>query len=378
MPDAPERPSRESLSAPHFEHSHAHGAFRYEGCRYQLRIALRADDRGIPRCSSVEIQMMSGEHDTPPVLIRPRVNDRRRLAELVFLLAAKLKYDLLRQYQYDNAGFLHSEEIVGLGKRGLTGVPATVYAGLGTLWRRAKGRDGQYYNFLHRFLADRDQLWHLVCFCGQTGDRAEGQNLVWWLNVFPGDISFFWEGNAEPIADGDLKKSLPTLFPEAALLGERAWDSFLRDFWGLYPGGRHDCVGANDPPEMGRLPAGNAGQDVAAKGGVTRRSAGTRSSLVEEVLSYLKDLAEECGRLPYYFPQHLRVSSPGKMPFDEIRQIVNVIEDRTTFDKWLAEERERLRRTGADPDALAYSPNRSIPQDGDSDSQFGVQTTIIA
>ncbi len=102
-----------------------------------------------------------------------------------------------------------------------------------------------------------------------------------------------------------------------------------------------------------------------------KKLAGVRSVLTKEVLSYLRDVATEFGKLPEYFPEHLRDSSPDSSPFDRIRQTVQVVEDRSGLDKWLAEERERQRRSGVDPDAMAYSPRRGLPVDGSGD---GYQT----
>jgi HEAT repeat protein len=89
-------------------------------------------------------------------------------------------------------------------------------------------------------------------------------------------------------------------------------------------------------------------------------------TLRKEVLRYLRDLANECAELPYYFPQHLRGGNLGKTPFDKIRQVVRVIEDRAGFHKRLAEDRERLRRQGIDQDYLRYMPNMGmLEEEGD-------------
>ena len=62
---------------------------------------------------------------------------------------------------------------------------------------------------------------------------------------------------------------------------------------------------------------------------------------VEEVLGYLDALADQAARLPTYFPAHLRQAEPGGHPFDAIRQMVQVVADRSAWDRWRAEERER-------------------------------------
>lgn len=98
--------------------------------------------------------------------------------------------------------------------------------------------------------------------------------------------------------------------------------------------------------------------------------------LAEQVLSYLEKLEEDCAELPYYFPDHLR--REGESAFDKIRQTVRVIEDRKAFDKWLAEERERLRRAGTDPEGLSYGPNRGLPGEMDESYGHGLSPAVIA
>jgi hypothetical protein len=87
-----------------------------------------------------------------------------------------------------------------------------------------------------------------------------------------------------------------------------------------------------------------------------------RSQLVEEVLAYLDALAADMAELPAYYPAHLRVAEAGQTRFDAIRQLVQVVEDRTAFERWLAEEREQLRAAGQDVDHLAYAPTRACPE----------------
>ena len=83
-----------------------------------------------------------------------------------------------------------------------------------------------------------------------------------------------------------------------------------------------------------------------------------RSSLVEDLLSYLDRLSDWAAELPAYFPDHLRL--PGG--FDRIRQRVQVIQDRRVWERWWAEQRERLRASGQDPEAMAYDPTRARPE----------------
>ena len=95
-----------------------------------------------------------------------------------------------------------------------------------------------------------------------------------------------------------------------------------------------------------------------------------RSQLVEEVLSYLDDLAKRMAELPSYYPAHLRtIDGDGKTRFDEIRQMVQVVEDHSAFEQWLAQERERVRAAGQDFDRLAYAPSRARPEMGEEDDR---------
>ncbi|MGE0821747.1 MAG: HEAT repeat domain-containing protein [Candidatus Binatia bacterium] len=92
-----------------------------------------------------------------------------------------------------------------------------------------------------------------------------------------------------------------------------------------------------------------------------------RSHLVEEVQAYLNDLAQKMAKLSEYYPAHLRTDNTGTTRFDDIRQLVQVVEDRRKFEKWVAEEREGLRAAGQDIDRLAYKPTRARPELGEDD-----------
>jgi hypothetical protein len=83
------------------------------------------------------------------------------------------------------------------------------------------------------------------------------------------------------------------------------------------------------------------------------------SQLMEEVLKYLDSVARDAAILPKYYPDHLRDGEGAKTRFDEIRQTVQVVEDRSKFEKWLAEEMERSRAAGRGFDRIAYTPARS-------------------
>lgn len=86
------------------------------------------------------------------------------------------------------------------------------------------------------------------------------------------------------------------------------------------------------------------------------------SSLVDEVIHYLRNLADECARLPSYFPAHLHFDGSEETPFDELRQTVQLVTDRHRLDEWLAEQREQMIRQGLDPDSMAYGPRRGLPE----------------
>ena len=84
---------------------------------------------------------------------------------------------------------------------------------------------------------------------------------------------------------------------------------------------------------------------------------------VAEVLGYLDALADQAARLPIYFPAHVRQAEPGGHPFDAIRQMVQVVEDRSAWDRWRAEERELARAAGLEDDRRAYAPGRARPEE---------------
>src|SRR5947209_8107743 len=87
--------------------------------------------------------------------------------------------------------------------------------------------------------------------------------------------------------------------------------------------------------------------------------------LVEEVLAYLDALAKHTAELPPYYPAHLTSPpSSGSGGFDDIRQLVQLVEDRKGFERWQAEERERIRAERMELDRLAYyyKPWRANPE----------------
>jgi hypothetical protein len=84
-----------------------------------------------------------------------------------------------------------------------------------------------------------------------------------------------------------------------------------------------------------------------------------RSRKVDEVLDYLDSLAREMAELPAYYPPRLRSPESGKTLFDELRQKVRVVEDRTAFHNYLAKMREQMRAQGIEVDPRAYANTES-------------------
>ncbi|MGH8552045.1 MAG: hypothetical protein ACRERS_02010, partial [Methylococcales bacterium] len=78
---------------------------------------------------------------------------------------------------------------------------------------------------------------------------------------------------------------------------------------------------------------------------------------MSEVLQYLDKVAKNAAKLPNYFPKHLRGQEPGEgLPFDTVRQQLQVIEDRARLDLSQARINEQLStQTGGDPHKI-YSP----------------------
>jgi hypothetical protein len=83
-----------------------------------------------------------------------------------------------------------------------------------------------------------------------------------------------------------------------------------------------------------------------------------RSSLVKELLGYLDRVARRTAELPKYYPKN--------RSFDELRQVVQVVEDRPELDDWLARQRE-LDRASGDDDRRAYKPRKGRADFGDDE-----------
>jgi len=220
--------SREILETYHFERYPARLITCFKDWKYQVCIKLRCHKvsrRPVPALvmfkSFKSGKEMKGHH------IRPGSDDRRRLSEILFLLAAKLKYDLLDNSAYDNSGFLHSLEIKELNEAGLTKVQKDTYRSVYRLYSNAEATRSSEGILLRKLFMEPLQLWHLICWHGHIGQGWKDQSIVWWLNILPHDISFQDErGNAIP--DETLKKILGSLFPKECFLNNAQWEDFSK------------------------------------------------------------------------------------------------------------------------------------------------------
>ncbi|MBI4329736.1 MAG: HEAT repeat domain-containing protein [Chloroflexi bacterium] len=89
-----------------------------------------------------------------------------------------------------------------------------------------------------------------------------------------------------------------------------------------------------------------------------------RSALEEDILAYLEALSRAAAELPEYYPAHLRTTQePGETPFDQVRQVVCVVDAPGHFEEWLAEEQERERGAGNEFNRwdYAYAPRYLRP-----------------
>jgi len=93
-----------------------------------------------------------------------------------------------------------------------------------------------------------------------------------------------------------------------------------------------------------------------------------RPRWVEELQKYLDALAARCAELPEYYPEHL-TPEPGRTAFDDLRQTVQIVEDRVAFERWLAEERERRRAAGQETDQQVYAI-RGLPEEEDDERRL--------
>ncbi|MBN1675670.1 MAG: hypothetical protein JXR37_31800 [Kiritimatiellae bacterium] len=58
-----------------------------------------------------------------------------------------------------------------------------------------------------------------------------------------------------------------------------------------------------------------------------------RFGLARDTPAYLRDVAARASELPKHFPQHLRSPDAGGTPFDTVRQMVQLVQDRSAFER---------------------------------------------
>jgi HEAT repeat protein len=373
--------SRKRLETHHFDMIRSNKTYEFEvdGWWYRITVTLEAvGPQRAPTPASVTITRIRGGDEFMHT-VAPGRDDRRHFAELVFLLASKLKYDQLRGISSDGAGFLHSREIVRLNEDGRTKVPKSVYSSIGVLYRQARKEGTGERDFLHALFTRPEQMWHLIYRCGVTAGTADKVNLVWWLNVRP-DAVVFRHASGDPVDDDQLKKLLGKLFRKKCLLNPAEYQAFAT---------RLD-LGSPSRARMQREihAVSETGQPSQTDHEETRTCSDQavlgpfgRPTLKDEVLRYLDDLAADCGELRYYFPPHLKGDGSGKSAFDTLRQVVRVAEDYRTLHKGL-EESERLHQTGVDPDPVGWTElgdeysQHTIAWDERAGSHFS-QVTIL-
>lgn len=142
-----------------------------------------------------------------------------------------------------------------------------------------------------------------------------------------------------------------------------------------------ECSGAA-AQQMSKLPPQQESKEAVSHGAVSPAGEaipGTDvSALKEEVLQYLHDLAEECARLPYFFPDHLKNDGPEMSAFDRIRQIARVVEDRSILQKRCKEAHEPWSPGRVDQGKCIYNPITGLPEHEDDDDGHGVSAETIA
>jgi len=126
------------------------------------------------------------------------------------------------------------------------------------------------------------------------------------------------------------------------------------------------------------LEAGGAGARVRVVVAETAAAAyELRSQLAEEVQAYLEHLTRRMAELPRYYPAHLRTDATGETGFDAIRQMVQLVEDRTAFEQWRAAERERVHAAGLDVDRLVYAPTRARPESEEPETSDAIPQAAL-
>ena len=227
---------------------------KYRDYRYQLCISLDLTSH-IPTYTSLKISTYQNRDNEKPdnevVIvskylsreekaevkdsIKPEkldcIDDRKHFGELLFILTAKLKYDLLKnkRTKEDNSGFLHTEDIEKMNPKGpksdyppKTKVGKTV---CGTLRKFCNGTDKKLRTFVNDLSFEPEQLFHLICYLGITTTRTEV--LFWWLNVSVEDVSFKCSTNGKPISNAKLKNEFGKLF-NGCLLDDKTLSNMVR------------------------------------------------------------------------------------------------------------------------------------------------------
>ncbi len=116
--------------------------------------------------------------------------DVKHFAELIYLLNLKYDYDrLIRGYNSDNAGFLHTCEISKLNDvEKKTRVGKSLYVTLGKFI--VSNQKDKAWKLLNDVFVNPDQLYHLICYIGVSTLRErekEEAQLLWWLNISKDD-----------------------------------------------------------------------------------------------------------------------------------------------------------------------------------------------
>ena len=229
--------SRITLNYVYFKHGFSRGAKEFQGVRksekykYQIHIPLVVDENNTPVFSSITIKNISPQGNEKAVVITSDkrndcYKDQARFGEFVFLLAAKLKYDLWDGLDYDKAGFLYSRELVRLiNKSKTTKVPPSILRGLRRFYNKSPNP------ILKNLFFGRNQLWHLICCYGETHSDPKENKLMWWLNVSPEDIQFL-DKKKKPVSHSKLKSLLGHIFPEKYLIKRDEFDEFINILYG--------------------------------------------------------------------------------------------------------------------------------------------------
>jgi len=229
----------------------------YKGCKYRLCFSLDLM-RDMPSYTSLKIDTYRNRDTTSPdkeIVILSKhlsrkkkaeaiesikeglyhtrkdlchIDDIKHFGELLFILAAKLKYDLIidKKTKEDNSGFLHTKEIKEMNPEGLkeddkrkTYVGKSLYGTLRKLYDPEKEHNKKKIKaFTNAFLFEPEQLYHLVCYIAKSTDPYD-ELLFWWLNISAKDISFKCSANGKEISGDKLKSVFGKLF-EGCLLGD--------------------------------------------------------------------------------------------------------------------------------------------------------------